>query len=119
MLTSTLWERKYTITASETATEIRTERLEFNKGLVVQSFYLYRSYPDDINRFFRTGNVVNWSLSNDTITLNYLLHIMCTSKLKIIKLTEDTLRFERVENICEYRLPFEDTIKIHTYYKVK
>ncbi len=121
ILTSTLWERKYSVnirTISGAITENRTERLEFNKGLVQQTFFLYRLFPAD-NKFYRDGSYINWSLSNDLLTLNSIEGISYTSRHKILKLTEDTLRFERIDNNSGIKNPFDDTIKIHTYYKVK
>jgi hypothetical protein len=121
MLTSTLWERKYSVnivTTSGTITENRTTRLEFNKGLIQQTFFLYRLFPAD-NKFYREDNNINWSLTNDSLTLRNIVGAMYTSRHKILKLTEDTLRFERIDNNSGIKNPFDDTIKIHTYYKVK
>ncbi len=120
-LTSTLWERKYSLnimTISGTITENRTERLEFNKGLVQQTFFLYRLFLAD-NKFYRDSDLITWNLANDILTLNNTEGVIYSSMHKILKLTDDTLRFERIDNNKGIRNPFDDTTKIHTYYRVK
>lgn len=121
LLTSSLWERKYVAiidTTNGITTEERINRLEFNKGLVQQTFFLYTYFMPE-NVFASNGLQIKWTCANDTITLQGTTGVIFTTKLKILKLTQDTLRFERigVENFIV--APFNDTVKIHTYYKVK
>lgn len=111
LLTSTLWERKY---------ETEINRLEFNKGLLQQTFFLYAYYKPE-NLFSTNGDRITWAYSNDTITLTGSSGLLYTTKLKVLKLTQDTLMFERIgRGIDKFlRAPFEDTVSIHTYYRVK
>lgn len=111
LLTSTLWERKYN-------TEIN--RLEFNKGLLQQTFFLYTYFQKE-NIFSTNGERITWDYSNDTITLTGSSGLLYTTKLKVLKLTQDTLMFERIgEGVDKFlRAPFNDTVSIHTYYRVK
>lgn len=121
ILTSTLWERKYTLEFNSTDGPITYEninRLEFNKGLLQQTFFLYTYFKPE-NVFAPNGGLVKWSYTNDTITINQTNGVIYTTKLKVLKLTQDTLIFERIGIENYIVAPFNDTVKVHTYYSVK
>lgn len=127
LLTSSLWERKYVVDINTTDGQIkvnRTERMEFNRGLLQNSFYLY-TFNTQLNTFTRNNSdEVKWIITNDTLTLKNSTSWLYTSIIKIQSITQDTLKIQRISvNKAPIGIwataPFNDTVKIHTYYKVK
>jgi hypothetical protein len=127
LLTSTLWERKYVVDINTTDGPIkanRTERLEFNRGLLQNSFYLYSLYTPT-NTFTRSsGDEVKWTMTNDTLILKSTASRLYTSIIKLQSITQDTLIIQRI-SVDKAPIgiwataPFNDTTIFHTYYKVK
>ena len=127
LLTSTLWERKYEVDINTTEGPIkanRIERMEFNRGLLQNSFYLYSLYTPT-NTFTRSsGDEVKWTMTNDTLILKNSTSWLYTSVIKIQSITQDTLKIQRISvdkapiGIWA-KAPFNDTTIFHTYYRVK
>jgi hypothetical protein len=104
--------------------ENRTERMEFNRGLIINNFYLY-SFNTQTNTFApSSGDEVKWTMTNDTLILKSTASRLYTSIIKIQSITQDTLKIQRI-SVDKAPIgiwataPFNDTTIFHTYYKVK